>query len=133
MRSGTTPTSIPVFVDHVKIKKSFQLAPLANFVDGALRCGAGEQRHKIGGHDAADSALGITDQLTHFSAPLRIEQRDNVLAPLLGEAVDKGNGVVGSGARDQTAELIVVDQRENIRQQLRRQLFEHFGGPPRGQ
>ena len=50
-------------IDDVKIKERFQLAALADLIDGALGGGVGGERHEIGGHDSADRALGIIDDL----------------------------------------------------------------------
>ena len=93
---------------------------------------SGRKRHEIGGHDAADRAFGIIDDLAHGGLALGIEQRQDSFAALFGQAVDERDGVVGIGADDQAADFFIVDQRENIGQQLRRQLFERLGGAARG-
>ena len=61
-------------IDDVEIEKCFQLAALANFVDGALRRRIGRERHEIGGHDSADRTFGIIDQLAHGGLALWIKQ-----------------------------------------------------------
>ena len=50
-------------IDDVKIKERFQLAALADLIDGALRRRVRGERHEIGGHDSADRALGVIDDL----------------------------------------------------------------------
>ena len=89
------------------------------------------KRHEIGGHDSADRAFEIIDQLANGRLALRIEQRQNFFAAMVGQAINKRDCIVGVGANDQPPDLLVVDQLENIRQKLRRQLFKRFVGPPR--
>ena len=101
-------------VDDVEIKKRFQLAALADAVDGALGRDCGQECHEIGSHDAPDRAFRIIDDLAHGGLALGIEKREHLLALLLGEAVDEENRVVGIGAGDQPADFVLVDQGENI-------------------
>ena len=105
---------LAVGLDDVEIKKSFQLAALADLVDGALGRAVGQECHEIGSHDAPDRAFRIIDDLAHGGLALGIEQREHSFAALLGQAVDEENRVVGIGAGDQPADFVLVDQGENI-------------------
>ena len=75
---------------------------LANSIDGALRGRVGGKRHEIGGHDSADRAFGIIDQLANCRLALRIEQRQNFFAAMVGQAINKRDCIVG-GRRERSA------------------------------
>ncbi len=105
---------LAVFVDDIEIEKALKFAALADFIDGALGGGVRWQRHEIGGHQAADGAVGVVDDFAHRGLALRVEQRHDSLAALVGEAVDEHDRVVRVGARDQPADFVIVDQGENV-------------------
>ena len=130
-RKGTTTDQLAGLVNHVEIEERFQFSALADLIDGALGGGAREEGHEIRSHDPADASFRITNQLTDFSPPLWIQKRDNSFPPLVGKAVDESHGVVRVGPDNHPAELVVVDQRQDVGEQFGRELFEGFVGAAR--
>ena len=57
------------------------------------------------------------------SLALWVEQSEDAFSAFFRQTVDECNGVVGVGADDQPADFFIVEQRENIRQKFRRELF----------
>jgi hypothetical protein len=51
-----------------------------------------------------------------------------LFAPLFRKTIDERHRVVRVGPDDQPAQLVIVDQRQDIGKQFRRELFQRFIG-----
>jgi hypothetical protein len=63
---------------------------------------------------------------------LGIHEAEKFFLALFRQARDERHGVVGVGARDHARELLVLDERENVSQQVGRQFLQRLGGFARG-